>query len=305
MRKFIHKILILVIGILSSYIFLGFFADGYTDPFYLRFTSPKQKSLIIGTSRAAQGIRPSIMDSVLDAKRFNTPIYNFAFTILHSPYGKTYYDAIDSKLVKDNFNGLFIVAVDPWSISLRTNLNYDIESKKELSKLTYFNMNPNYDYLMNAYKSSMFNLLPNKFIKDESLFLHSNGWLEVTINMDKYVLKKRTMSKIKTYEEGSKTNKISNKRIDWLERTIRLLEKHGKVVLVRIPVHKEILTIENKICKSFDSIIKTKFNDIPYLNYKTDVANYTFIDGIHLYKESGKKFSEKLAKDINQLSINE
>ena len=159
MRKFIHKILILVIGILSSYIFLGFFADGYTDPFYLRFTSPKQKSLIIGTSRAAQGIRPSIMDSVLDAKRFNIPIYNFAFTILHSPYGKTYYNAIDSKLVKDNFNGLFIVAVDPWSISLRTNLNYDIESKKELSKLIYFNMNPNYDYLMNAYKSSMFNLL--------------------------------------------------------------------------------------------------------------------------------------------------
>lgn len=305
MKKFIHKIITLIITIVATYLLLGLLADGYTDPFYLRITSPKQKSLILGTSRAAQGIRPSIMDSILDNKTFNIPIYNFSFTILHSPYGETYYKAIEAKLDKNNLKGLFVLAVDPWSISLRTNLQYDVESKKELSKITYFNMNPNYDYLKNAYKKSFFHLLNNKISPDKSMLLHEDGWLEVTINMDKQELKRRTVSKIKTYKENSKINRISSKRINWLEKTIFLLEKHGKVVLVRIPVNNEILNIEKKAYKNFDSIIRTKFSATPYLNYKDMSGEYSYIDGNHLHKESGKKFSVKLAKDINLLFLND
>ncbi|QOD61513.1 hypothetical protein H9I45_03420 [Polaribacter haliotis] len=305
MKNFIIKITFLVTTILITYILLGFLADGTTDPFYLRFTSPKQKSLILGTSRAAQGIRPQILNSVIDKNILNHSIYNFAFTILHSPYGETYYKAIKSKLDENSFNGLFILSVDPWSISQRTNLNYDIESKKELSKLTFFNMNPNYDYLVNSYKNSMFNLLINKFNRDSTLLLHKNGWLEVNINMEKNDLRKRTLSKIEVYKENGKIYEISDKRIFWLDKTIQLLKKHGRVILVRIPVNKEILAVENELCENFDSIINTRFNNLLYLNYKEDSNNYTFIDGNHLYKASGKFFSKKLANDINNLSFNE
>ena len=44
-------------------------ADGNLDPFYIRFTTPKQKNMILGTSRAAQGLQPSIFDNVLNKKR--------------------------------------------------------------------------------------------------------------------------------------------------------------------------------------------------------------------------------------------
>ena len=44
--------------------------------FYLRFTSPKHNSLIIGTSRSAQGIHPNIIDSILNLEDINS-IYNY------------------------------------------------------------------------------------------------------------------------------------------------------------------------------------------------------------------------------------
>jgi hypothetical protein len=82
-----------------------------------------------------------------------------------------------------------------------------------------------------------------------------------------------------------------------------LLKKHGKVVLVRIPVSEEILKIENKLCISFDSIIESRFVDVPYLNYKNEAKKYMYIDGVHLYKKSGKEFTKQLANDINSLRL--
>ena len=61
MKKFItHSI---YISFICTFVFLVLLSltNGYTDPFYLRFTTPKNNNLIIGTSRAAQGIQPEII----------------------------------------------------------------------------------------------------------------------------------------------------------------------------------------------------------------------------------------------------
>jgi hypothetical protein len=306
MNNFIKKTLFLIGIMIISYLFLGLLANGYTDPFYLRFTSPKQKSLIIGSSRAAQGIMPSVLNTTLDAKRFINPIYNYSFTILHSPYGNTYYKAIEAKLDKHTTNGLFILDVNPWTISSDKSINYERETKKELGKLKYFNMYPNYDYLINAYKKSIFTTLSNQFVKDTTLKLHDNGWMEVSVKFNIKQFEKSKIEKVKMYKKNNLLRfNISTDRIQWLGKTIDLLNKHGNVILVRVPVSDEILEIEDKLIENFDSLIKTKFKDIPYLNYKNVNKDYLYIDGNHLYKESSKEFSKKLATDINELYLNE
>ena len=62
MKTFLVQISIFI-GICSlSFIAIFSLADGATDAFYLKFATPKQSSLIVGSSRAAQGIIPNIIN---------------------------------------------------------------------------------------------------------------------------------------------------------------------------------------------------------------------------------------------------
>ena len=90
---------------------------GGVDAFYGRFASPPAGSLVLGTSRAAQGIQPAVLAARLGG-RFDGPLLNYAFTLTHSPYGPAYLASIRRKLRPEVRNGLLILAVDPWSLSL-------------------------------------------------------------------------------------------------------------------------------------------------------------------------------------------
>ena len=85
-------------------------------PFYVRFTSPTQHNLIIGTSRAAQGIQPTVLNEIIPNKSF----FNYAFTAAQSPFGPVYLKSIQKKIDTTTKNGIFIVTVDPWSISSKS-----------------------------------------------------------------------------------------------------------------------------------------------------------------------------------------
>ena len=175
MNKFLAKTFFIFSIIITSYVLLGFLADGKTDPFYLRFTSPKQHSLILGSSRAAQGIVSTILNDELDEAILEGEIYNYSFTVLHSPFGAVYLNAIKEKLSEKTKKGLFIISVDPWSISSRIDIDYPRESKLELAKISEFNSYPNYDYLRNAYQDSFtFRELVNKIMKEGKLTKESD-----------------------------------------------------------------------------------------------------------------------------------
>lgn len=284
---------------------LSFKLNGYTDPFYLRFTSPKQTSLILGTSRAAQGLQPEVLNRNL----YRTDIYNYSFTIAHSPFGPTYFNSIKSKLDEDSKNGVFIITVDPWSISGPAKNPNDYLNFKEkglaLGETRMVNLNPNFLYLLKSYEKSLYNL----FLSDTSnpVFLHNDGWLEVDISMDSNLVKSRRTDKIEDYTSNMLPNyQYSSLRTEYLIRTIDLLKKHGKVYLVRLPVHPEMVNIEDLLMKDFnDKIvsISSKMN-IPYKNFRTLAGRYNYVDGNHLFKNSGAKISEEIAqwiKSVNKL----
>jgi hypothetical protein len=298
MYKFIFRVVVFTLPIVVIYIIILTQANGFTDPFYLRFASPKQESLILGTSRAAQGIRPTSLKEVL-----KKDIYNYAFTILHSPYGPVYYESVRRKL-KPSKNGVFILAVDPWSISSTSldpndSLNFR-ENALQLGRIPIVNMNPNFYYSATAGRSFFRSILfPEKTLK-----LHENGWLEVLVKRDSVARRIATIEKIEFYRRDvlPKFN-FSSMRLNYLNKLIRYLKQYGKVYLVRIPIHPEMMKIEQELIPDFNHKIKESvqiadgYFDLTVLNDQV-LLN----DGNHLNVESAAKVTNILANKILELN---
>lgn len=303
MKKFLIKISLFLfcMGIFGIYVFS--FADGSTDPFYLRFASPRQSSLILGTSRAAQGIQPKILDEILESDK-NHKFYNYAFTLGHSPYGPTYLQSIKTKINSKTNKGVFIVTVDPWAISSTKENPNDFSNFREkeriLGKVTINNVSPNIQYLLFGFEGSYINILKNKY-QNTALFLHKDGWLEVDVPMDSVSVNKRISQKIRNYRNiNLPLFHFSELRLLYLEKTIMYLKEYGSVYLARLPVHPKMLEIEKSLMPDFDEKINqlVKSRKIPYLDMTNNNEQYEFIDGNHLYKTSGAEVSKKIAEWI-------
>jgi hypothetical protein len=177
-----------------------------------------------------------------------------------------------------------------------------------MAKIIFFNAAPNYDYLINSYpKASILKLVVDRFQVDSAMILQNDGWLQVNVNMEKAVVEKRTKEKIEEYKNDNFiTFKKSKNRILYLEKTIQYLKNYGSVFLVRLPVESRMEEMETQLMPEFDSIMGelSEINQIPYLNYMPSSKSYTFTDGNHLYKTSGKKISKQIAKDIHTLIAN-
>jgi hypothetical protein len=317
MHRFLKNILIVSLFIIALHLILGALANGSTDNFYLRFTSSKQNSLIIGTSRSAQGIHPNILDSVLNLEE-NNGIYNYSFSINNSSYGKEYYYAIKNKINESAKNGLFIITVDPWAISSDTTLNdneIDIESIFYSKK--HYNSYPNYEYLIKNYKKGWGNILLKRIesnilirnqnslskIKGAFTYLRKDGLLEVYTSMDSTYVKQNIQKKVYNYKTSMSSNKFSKFRFLYLRKTIQLLKKHGEVYLVRMPVHTSLFKIEDSFDPQFDKRIMNLANktNVDYLNFADNATQYSYTDGNHLYINDAKIFSNQLAERIKIL----
>jgi hypothetical protein len=297
MKKFIIKTTVFSIIVVTVFVFILGKADGYTDPFYIRFTTPKQNNLILGTSRSAQGLQPKIFDGIL-TKDF----FNYSFTISHSPFGSVYLNSIKKKLNSQIKEGIFIITVDPWSISQKGDNPNDSKKFEEnnlaLANVNLVNLKPNFEYLIKQLKGKYYTVLTNRFMS--KMFLHNDGWLEVNISMDSASITKRLDNKIKVYRKNNLPNrKLSYVRLSYLKQTVEYLKLHGNVYIVRLPVSPEMFAIEQELMPDFNEII----NPIclvtdGYLDMTNENYLYQFIDGNHLWKESGKLVSEKIAEWI-------
>lgn len=301
MRKFLNSILIFIsipgIPLILILIGLLFYLDNTPDKFdvfYRRFTSPKQSSLIIGSSRAAQGIQPSIINDNFKSHFTNT-IYNYSFTIKTSPFGKAYYNSIKRKLKESGLkDGLFIIAVDPWSLSNITEMGDNKilrEDAECVSKMILVNTKPNIEYFIRYFDM-------NWFKSETGCILHDDGWLEINADMNLTHVKKNISNKINEY---SKYHFIkSENRIFYLIKTIDYLKNYGKVYLVRIPTSIEMAQLEFQRWPNFDKDIYSisKNQSIKYFSFKSEIGKYRTIDGNHLYKADAKKFSKNLSDSI-------
>ncbi len=304
MKQFLIKITLFAFAVGLSILLVFSMADGYSDALYMRFATSQKQSLILGTSRAAQGLIPSEIAKIISPSNSMGEFYNYGFSITHSPWGPTYLASIKKKIRPATKDAIYILAVDPWTLSSTTKNPDDSSHFEELdhavANVQAVNMNPNLFYLTNYYFDPYVYILWRKWIHPRG-FINNDGWLEISIEMDSASVKEREDRLITNYTNNNLVRyHFSDLRFVYLEKTIDFLKTHGKVYLVRMPLHRRMFEIEQKLMPNFESLINSLCvtMKVDYFNYVDELNTYKFTDGNHLYKTSAKKLSIDLAKRI-------
>lgn len=281
---------------------------GYVDAFYARFTAPAAGSLVLGTSRAAQGIKPGVLAARL-GERYTGPWLSYAFTLAESPYGPGYLGSIRRKLAPGTRHGLFVLAVDPWSLALpkavlaKQPLVFP-EANSMVSQLREVSQNPNLDYLAHYLHKPFYQLLLATKSARIIERLHPDGWLEIALpppSADPALLRRRTAEKLATYRPLAASSRLAAARLLSLWETIGVLKAHGQVVLVRLPTGPAMAALEQQFQPDFDQLMcqLAAQQAVPYLNYLDQP--YPTNDGNHLHRDAAAQFSQRLAGDIGRL----
>ncbi|MEC5157621.1 hypothetical protein [Chryseobacterium sp. MP_3.2] len=301
MKRFLIKTAFWMVPLIGLQLILGAFADGNTDDNYRHFTS-QATSFIMGDSRGSQAIVPSVLNEKIKHQKFD----NFSLNISHSPYGPLYLEAVKKKIKPDTKEAVFILTVGPWNLSAPKNVSAmkDLPENEisPLKNMNFYNLNPNYEYLIKNFNHSWFQLFRDRESQGKSnTYLHEDGWLEVTVDMKESVLRKRTAEKVEFYKLFAKDQAISPLRLQSFEKTIDFLKTKGQVYVVRIPASKEIMKIENQYRPNFNQVMQdiTRRKNIPYFDFTGKFNAYQYTDGNHMYKESSKIFTAEIADSIN------
>jgi len=278
--------------------------NGNADPFHLKLTGPKQQSLILGNSKAAQGLIPYVLDSNLIQE--NSNFFNFSFGHNMSSYGPVYLKSIKEKLDPKTQNGKFIITVDAWSLIADKNNPNDENSFPEwdlpLADIKCTSWKPNFKYMLNWYPYPNYEILLRKW-RPANEILHPNGWLEVNVPMGENDQEWRLKEKHSAFYKLVIQNELSNKRIQYLSAIIELLINHGTVYLVRIPSHPTIMELENILIPNLNGLLDElalRLN-VDYLDLSEKASEFTYTDGVHLHKTSSKSLSQHVGSWMRQL----
>ena len=293
MLKVFAKILLVTLpALIAIGITSHFFSKGFIDYHYSKITG-EGNSLIIGTSRASQGLIPEI---IIENSAFANPLLNFAFTSYNSPYCEAYLAAIEKKLNDSVRNGIFILEIDPFALVDDSN---EKAPSKLFSQQIIMHGKTNYEYLYRNV-NPFYKIIVNNNSLNKNCTAHQNGWLEVTLSKDSTESLNRAQSKLVSVENSVPFCKISEDKMMWLEKTISLLKQHGTVLLIRIPAWQPIIDAENKGFPDVQKRINTvaKANAVPYFDFTKDNHLYKYVDGNHLTSESARQFSTELNKII-------
>ncbi len=295
MNKFIKHIIIVSVLLLSSYVLVFMQTNGYSDPYYMRISSPRKSNLIIGTSKSAQGVQPQVLQDIL-----HKDFFNYSFSINISPFGETYLKSIKAKLDTTQKDNIFVITVDAWSLCSENSTCFR-EKKSFLAKLNSVTQNPNFQYLIKYFDGKYYKIL----IKKSSAFLHKNGWLEVQLAENEDATARRQQFTMKSYSEKAKKYKFSEKRFNYLLETIDFLQQYGKIYLVRLPVSAELMQIEQNLMSNFDEKISPAVEKSEmYLDLTKYNAQMKYTDGVHLNIESGREITKIIGNEINNALLN-
>lgn len=284
MKKFLQNTLILslLVTCLYALIFL-LIPTGKIGDVYPRITSPQQTSLILGTSRAAQGIDPDIINEKLKNRYPQLAIYNFSFHIDETTYNPHYYAAIQKKLTPSSpHKGLFILTVDPWQFKNELNILGELDLKSVSS-------NPNLEYLWKFFDRTWISPLPTH------LTINPSGRSIVSYTMKSQEAWNRRMQ---VYRDMATTYQYSKASEDVFLKLIQFLQRRGDVYLVRMPVSAEMAALEHSVMPNFSDHINTIAHEknVHYFDFIHD--SFATTDGNHLTKTEGDRFSTLLSDSI-------
>ena len=274
-------------------------AINYTDEVaYHKVASPQQTSLILGNSKPAQGIQPAVLHKVLG----RDDIYNFAFTIGSSPFGPSYLTLIKKKVIRHpSADGLFVIAVDPWSIGVVCDQPVDSlcfdESRRFTGTTERPYGNPNLSYLKDHYGSMYFRLFAP--ISDK-VQMHPDGWTEIKLKQTEKEYRSRLKQKLTVYQRHARTYVYSPTRVEYLKRTIRFLQDYGQVFLVRLPVDPQVYALEQQNMPYLSDSLRrwSQEEQAPLIDFSEHDTSYGMTDGNHLTPEAGAEISLQLAQFI-------
>lgn len=299
MKKFLIKIVPYFVAVFTVLAILGSYADGNTDDNYMHFAVKKPQNMILGDSRGSQGVVPGVLKTKLSAN-----FDNFSLNIVESPYGQVYFKALKRKLDPETKNGIFILTVSPWNLSLNKQIKKEKDFPEEHSPLNdmyFYDRSPNYEYLLKHYTRSWFKIYTERAESGRSnTFLHPDGWLEVTINMQKDTVAYRTNTKEAFYRDLANTVELSPERLKAINEMINYLRTKGKVYLVRLPTSNGLTNIENKKYPHFNTLMRDigRKQNVRFFDFSGNYAEYDYTDGNHLYKDSSRKISSRIADSI-------
>lgn len=283
------------------HLWLGGFADGNTDDNYRHFTQ-QSSNIIMGDSRGSQAVVPDVLNKNFPGKVFD----NFSLNITYSPYGEIYLKALKRKIKPNTKDGIFILTVDPWNLSADKNNAGFSEEGSPLDKMYFYNVHPNYEYLLKNFNRSWFHIyIDRETLQRSNTYLHPNGWLEVNVSMEPEEVRKRVDEKVVYYRQFAAGQKLSHKRINAFKETIRFLKKHGDVYIVRIGAGSRIMEIENAYAPDFNHLMDNIVGefDVEYFDFSNNPDNYQYTDGNHMYRASSKVFTQQISDSINKYHL--
>ncbi|GAB1452067.1 hypothetical protein MASR2M47_21230 [Draconibacterium sp.] len=314
LRKLILKFILFSLLLASVYFFAVWqVAQGQVDYFYSKFTH-QASSLIIGISRSNDGISPSVIEQNFGNNEIDYPVLNFAFAHQTSDYGPVYLHAIQKKLRPETKNGLFILEVNPGSLSIPQSQPDSISTiqadQSFLSKINHFNQHPNFEYIRKMYNESLYKGFQKSRRIDKIRYSHADGWQEVLMKYEDYEVSNEEVLEWKgmKLEEAIKMKdqfKASKARMLYLEKTINYLKDFGEVYLVRVPISRELAEIEQSFWPEFNNLIdeiacKSK---VGYFDYSMKGELYSTYDGSHLFGAGAKAFTQQLCNDIKSFRV--
>lgn len=298
MKKFLLKIILFSILSAAGLSLILIKYGAYVDYFYEKFTVPEQSSMILGDSRSMQGIQPQIINHELKDSGYALPMFNYSFTVAQINYGKPLTESVKRKL-KSTKNGLFILTVNPWLFTEREgdDLKNGIYSEKNVppNNMHFVNVNPNFEYFIRNFRYFHFRTIIRQTAK-----LHKDGWMEESnLPKDEQTLSEWKDQQVVLYNDFSKKWKISFQRIKDMEDLIGFLQSNGRVIVVRMPVDKKILMVENDFWQNFDQEMNfvALRNKVKYFNFSKSNKYQTY-DGNHIDKYGGVVFTKELCDSI-------
>ncbi|MDO5987885.1 hypothetical protein Q4Q39_10775 [Flavivirga amylovorans] len=277
---------------------------GNVDYFYQKFTTPKVKSIIIGDSRSFQGIQPSVINQYFHNKnQYDLPVLNYSFTGAQAISGPLYTESILKKIDKTATNGLFIISITPDFLTSKDGFRNDLgefrESNQPPHNMNHVDVNPNYEYLLKNMSYFHFKAL---FRKNSET--HKDGWLEESnLPTDTLVFDTWRKHQIDLFLDEREMYKISDFRVNSFNTLIKELKKFGKVYLIRMPISKEFLNLENSYYPELNAIVDSiaKINETPFFDFNNSgELQYKTYDGHHIDKHGGKEFTKALCDSITQ-----
>lgn len=280
------------------------FFNGYTDDYYVRVASPRQAGLILGTSRAAQGLVPAEIDA--RALGASAPLYNFAFASSLTRYGRAYFEAIERKLAEPMAarTGLFLLEVSPLAISVDTTDAKEFpEQQTFMGKLGSFSADPNVEYPFYAARRGydIIDRSVRQWRGTARLFLHDDGWLEVKPMADASI-EPNIQQKLIDYARAFSVSRSSAERSEYLERTIARLAPRGRVALVVMPIDPRLRALERGYMPDFDGRMQALARRFGanYLDLSDLDARVVTNDGNHLRQDWARTVSREVSARLGR-----